>query len=116
MVDLKQIPVAFREALACHQVLRRLGFKSDDIYVMYSEGYLFLSLKTQGLEFNIDLGEVETNEVEFPTFWAEIVEAFNTGPEVEAAAIWEQSLAKNNMKLISDLIRKKGIMLPKLMN
>lgn len=116
MIDLKQIPMPFRDALACHQAFRRLGFKSDDIYVLYSDGFLYMILKTQGKEFNINLGTIEINEIEFPKIWAEIVETFNTGPEQEVLEIWDKSLIKNNFQLISGLIRKKGIMLPNLMN
>ena len=115
-MDLKELQTPFKEALACHQGLRRLGFSSDDIYVMYSEGWLYIMLKTQGKEFNIDLGQIKCNEVEFPRIWANIVETFNTGPEEQALSIWDNSVMKNNFKMIAELIRKKGIMLPSLMN
>lgn len=115
-MNLRELQTPFKEALACHQGLRRLGFSADDIYVMYSEGWLYIMLKTQGKEFSIDLGKVNCNEIEFPKIWAEIVEIFNTGPEELAILIWENSVMKNNVPLISDLIRKKGIMLPKMMN
>ncbi|HVI42716.1 MAG TPA: hypothetical protein VM577_19080 [Anaerovoracaceae bacterium] len=113
---LTALSLPYREALACHEGLRRLGFKPDDIYMMLVEQDLYVSLRVQDLEFNIELGAVEKTADEFPEYWGQIADRFNTCPEEEASEIWEASFFKKSFEKIAILIRSKGILLPKLAN
>lgn len=113
---LTDLPLAFKEALAFHNAFRRLGFKSDDIFIVLADSALLVSLKVQGVEFNVEVGEVELSEEEFPGYWAGVVERFNFGPLEEVEEIWENSFIKGNFEKTSALIRGKGILAPSLAN
>src|SRR5271170_3263517 len=76
---LTELPLVIKEALACHEGLRRLGFKADDIYIILTEGWLLVSLRAQEKEFNIELGEIDIKEEIFPGFWGQVVERYNSG-------------------------------------
>lgn len=115
-IKLTSLPLPYREALACHEGLRRLGFKPDDIYMMLVGKDLFVSLRVQELEFNIELGSIEKTLEEFPAYWGGIADRFNTCPEEEAAEIWESSFFKKSFERIAGLIKQKGILIPKLAN
>ena len=113
---LTELPLVFKEALACHEGLRRLGFKPEEIYIILTEGWLLVSLRAQEKEFNIELGETDVNEDEFPRFWGQVVERYNSGPIEEVTSLWDASYIKKHFEEVAVMIRRKGILLPSLAN
>lgn len=65
---MKDYPAVYRDCWALHEALRRMGFESEDIFVVCSGNaaepttgeWFFVVLKTQGKEFTITVRPIET--------------------------------------------------------
>jgi hypothetical protein len=94
----------FREVLAVHEALRKLGFDADDIFVILqtepksADLLVTVCLRTQGIEFRILIGCWEGLKDDFETHWRAAAEAWNsTMSEQERLAIWFGSKVQSNL-------------------
>jgi len=105
-------------AWATHEGLRRLGFAADDIFVVTTgDDRLFVTLKTQGKEFNVAVGQLDglTRE-QFNERWLTFIERANGGQFAndvlqQVFDRWLQYEAGGAMPLMN-AIMVKGIHLP----
>jgi hypothetical protein len=84
-----EIHPAMRAAIAVFEMLRRLGFKSDDIYFHRNEtehptglepaGMMFVVLQTQGKEFSVRVGVVDGPNEAWAVTWKRVATAFRDG-------------------------------------
>lgn len=101
-----------KEALATHQALRKFGFSSDDIYAILEPGRLIMLLKAQNLEFAVDCGNFQCSEVDFPVFWADVAEYFNTCSISIVKEIWDNSWISQNLSQLKSALKNKGLKIP----
>src|SRR5689334_1278658 len=71
----------FREALACHQLYRILGFTSDDIFFnLNPDSSVSMVLATQGITFGFMVGRSPfNNKDELLAEWASLCTAIQDG-------------------------------------
>lgn len=83
---MKDFPAVYRDCWALHEALRRLGFASEDIFVLLSGNaeqpttglWFFVVLKTQGKEFTITVRPIEgLGEEEAGAGWTAFVNLVN---------------------------------------
>ena len=98
-----------REALAAHEVFRKLGFTPDEIFLRPRPGELFVTVQRGGLEFNLDLGDHDiddTNRV--IALWAAGADWWNTGPEPERRELFDTSEVRKSAVMIIAALQAKG--------
>jgi len=110
------IPEPMRNALGTHEMLRRLGFASDDIYWdMRVDGMMQIVLKTQGKQFVIDVGVLPDMTYEQ---WQErwkVVMAALLAKQISAADYARLLSECESYRFTSELaqaIARKGIRIP----
>lgn len=107
--DLKSLPAPYKEAFAMHELLRRLGFGPDDIYAMYSEGVLIIVLRSQGLEFSMNVGPLNHTYEEFEETWKKFLFKLKRYEIDEDALVkvWTESeVFKNKVNILFALVTK----------
>lgn len=124
-VKYDDMPKSIREALAMHEILRRLRFTPDELFVQLGADVrgkascVFVVLRTQGKEMIGNAGLLDVPAKDFAELWASAVGLWNgSHPTLEIsrttrARIYEEShvLSLGSIALIAALGRK-GITLP----
>jgi hypothetical protein len=111
----RDITPTMRAFLGTREVLRQMGFAAEDLYcqVEYSvrhPGSLngFCVLRTQGLEFSVELGPVSSREA-FAKEYTRMIDAVNTGAlsERDLKRMTRESEAfRGRMNLLAAIIAK----------
>ena len=98
-----KFPAVFVEAFAMHELLRRLGFLPDQIFVSTQPEledqsgddyplHMLCILRAQDKEFAFDLGQTGLTREEFGTLWVEFVnEVIVKATHDELKEMWEGS-------------------------
>ena len=115
-----EIHPAMRAAVGTFEVLRRFGFKSDDIFFHQNEtatpyepaGMMFVVLKTQKKEFTIRVGIVELPYDEWTVAWKAVAEAALERRIEAIEQIVEECEAFQLKVPLMVAIEKKGIRVP----
>ena len=115
-----EIHPAMRAALGTFEVLRRLGFKSDDIFFTRNKtasphepaGMMYVVLKTQKKEFNVRVGVVDMPHEEWVRSWTAVAEAARDKRIEEVDRIVEGSEAFQDKIHLIRAIQSKGIRIP----
>lgn len=103
----------FREALAVHEALRRLGFSADDIYIArYRHGEVQMHLRTQGLEFTYDCGTTEMSPEAMLAAWEAAAGEWNKVPPAEIDRALDESFVGQNFVNLLVILKMKGFVLP----
>lgn len=114
-------PGVVKECWAIHQALRQLGFPAGEIYVLMAkdvtrpsdESALFVTLRTQGKEFNISLDSYKSEKEAEDVMgqWTEFATIFNSDgfDERELREIYESSSIYQNKVMLLMALRKKNI-------
>lgn len=123
---LREVDPVYQEALAVHEVYRKLGFSADHIYLeiatsggtrYFKQLCVYMKLAVPGRpEFTIEIGKVPRAAATVEQEWLEAIEAFCASPEEDARIMFEQSKAGQRMAGIALSIRAKGIPIPKLVS
>lgn len=113
----KDIHPTIRQALGCHEGLRKLGFVPDDIFVTFNpDATMLVVLKTQGKQFAITVGFVRgVSREAWETMWSSAATAVRDGSvsQRDLDRIWQESLTrKQSLGFIAGL-KAKGIRIPK---
>jgi hypothetical protein len=113
----KDVHPSLIAALGCHEGFRRLGFRPEDLFLMYQEEQqiLFVVLKTQGQQFAVGVAPVPDKESKtLEQEWQRLVMAVRTFEfsEADLQTCWESSLPYANPEGFLLAILKKGIRLP----
>lgn len=112
---------AMREALGAFEVLRRFGFKSDDIFFHQNmdeepgpepRGMMFVVLKTQGKIFSIRVGVVDLPYVEWMLTWQAVAAAALERRIEQVDRMVEESEAARLEVRLMMAIQAKGILVP----
>lgn len=116
-----EIHPVMRAALGTFEVLRRLGFKSDDIF-FHQNGdeapgpeprrMMFVVLKTQGKDFTIRVGVVDTTYDVWVSTWKTVATAALEKRVEEIDRIVEESEAFRSKVQLMVAIQAKGILVP----
>ena len=116
-----EIHPAMREAIGAFEMLRRFGFKSDDIYFHQNadeppgpepKGMMFVVLKTQGKSFSIRVGVVDLPYAAWVDAWKAVAQAGLDKRIEEADRVVEESEAFQNKVRMMMAIQAKGIRVP----
>lgn len=114
------LPAVFREAFACHEAFRKLGFESDDIFVMTDAGrQVGMVLRTQGKEFTVILGFLpgRMTREEFETLWVEASECVNSKfSKEDLDQMYENSGIFQHRESLVRGLALKGFSFPRSMN
>lgn len=97
------------ETWACHEALRRAGFRSDDIYIIpdANQGEVYVQLQAQGKEFNMRVGPRGMSVEEFESKWKQWCADIQTIAEDELQQLWESSFIRRRViPLVADLTVK----------
>lgn len=97
-----------REALAVHEVFRKLGFTPDEIFIRPLPSKLFVTVQQAGKEFNLDLGAHDLDTVTVIKQWADASAWWNTGDNGERQEMFETSEVRKNVVLIIVALTEKG--------
>ena len=123
-VNYKDIPKIVREVLAVHEVLRKLGFESDDIFVAYCTNGIFVMLKdskTGETKFTITCDEeiVKTvSQDEFHNMWIKYSNLWNgTSPgmsDVTRQKMFNESIiiSEHGIEYLVLSMKAKGVDVP----
>jgi len=115
-VNLLEEPRVIREALAVHEAFRRLGFPSEQIFVLPGAGAADLFavvLKYDGdKQYVVTSGEQGMSFDEMMSRWPRAVEAWNSGPETVRQAIWEGSEILGRAFDLAASLMDRGIEIP----
>lgn len=122
----REIPKPMRNALATYEILRRLGFSSDDIHWHHNgaehpgspepRGMMFVVLQTQGKEFLMRVGVIDTSYDAWREQWRTVMQALldNAIPEKDYGRLLSESEAYRKTDNLCAAIRGKGIRIPTL--
>lgn len=116
-VQPRHIPKVIKELLATHEILRRLGFRSEDIYCCYYSNQIAVVLKTQGMEFTITCGEPGMSGPKFAELWTRACALWNgTEPGMTGTS---RAMIFHNSEMISmgvfplvNALKSKGFTVP----
>jgi hypothetical protein len=112
----QDIAKPFREALGTFEMLRRFGFKSDDIYFHVNpDNVFFVILRTQGREFSMDVGPVRgMSPDQAEEAWKMVATALNQIAirDQDLARMVEESMAFRETTTLAVVIHNKGIRIP----
>lgn len=120
-MNVRRLPLAFREALALHEAFRRLGFPSDDLFFLVSEEpttdstAIYIALRSGGHEFNALAGMVLMSKKHAMERWTEIVEAVADRERVDEASLlwlWDNSHVRRNVVSFIASLASHGIECP----
>lgn len=100
------IPI-LREALAAHEIFRKLGFSADDIYIRPKPDRLFMTV-IRGAEFNYDLGEHDVEVNSLISQWAAAAQWWNTGDEADRAELLNTSKIRREVVPLIAALHAKG--------
>ena len=112
-------PPVVREALAVHELFRRLGFRSEDIYIEFYDKLkeVAVLLKAQGTDFRVFIGgSAPYTHEQFRALWLKSIAAVNAMSDEEAAPIWEGSKVRNECIQIAERLLAKGLVPPRFLN
>lgn len=106
----------FRQALGFHEGFRRLGFRSEDLYVAYQPAtkIFYVQLRTQDKTFSVSVGYIEGTEEVLYEQWIAIATAAVSRALSEAAMqqCWAESLAYADPNGFIHAILQKGFTIP----
>lgn len=93
--QIRRLPKPYWEALTVYECWRRMGFKADEIFVLYEENFqrLHMKLIAQQKEFIVTVGSLKTTREDFTVKWTALAEAVNSG-EIEEhvlQSVWERT-------------------------
>lgn len=118
-MDLKKVEKPYREALAVHEALRRLGFEPEEIYVGHNNfGQFWVQLESQGKKFIADCGYIHEPSESVDRRWKEIVAAVVDGSITNESfdlALRDSEVYRNSASFVSTL-KRKGFEFPNLSN
>ena len=98
-----------REALAAHEVFRKLGFTSDEIFIRPTrQNELFVTVQRAGKEFNFSLGQHDLAMVDVIKQWADATVWWNTGDNAERQDLFDRSEVRKNVVPIIVSLTSKG--------
>lgn len=97
-----------REALAAHEVFRKLGFAPDEIFLRPQPSELFVTVQRADKEFNLSLGAHDLDMVAVIKQWADATAWWNTGDNGERQDLFERSEVRKNVVLIIVALTEKG--------
>lgn len=115
----------YQEAIAAHEVYRRLGFSAEYVFLevarsgeIGSEHFLKTCIYTKLVvpgapEFRINLGPTPGKAENVTAEWEEAIAVFGTATDPEAFDLLEHSQIYKAIALIIAKIRQKGIPIPK---
>lgn len=106
----------FREALATHEAMRKLGFLPENIFASIGSGSLFVEVETLGKRFSIRIGQMPLSFEKFSAVWTEATHAYNSGSDDELYEIWDHSLIRRELPKIMAKMKEKGIVIPALVS
>lgn len=112
---LRDLPEAYRDALAAFNALRCCGFRSDDIYFQLCGSappyQVVVVLKTQGRDFNIVVGFLDGEPDEIERRWTEIAAAVSAGraPQAELDELWQSWSRRYPPTMLVVALVNKGI-------
>jgi hypothetical protein len=117
-----EIHPAMREALGAFEMLRRFGFASADIFFHQNaaeppggpepRGMMFVVLQTQGKEFSIRVGVVDTSYEAWRSAWGAVATAARDRRVEEVDRIVNESEASIHKVRLMMAIQEKGIRVP----
>lgn len=97
-----------REALAAHEVFRKLGFTPDEIFVRPSPE-LFVTVRRGGLELNLSIGTHAMNVDDTVAAWTAGAEWWNTtNDEAARHELYEGSATRRNLVPLMVVLKNKG--------
>jgi hypothetical protein len=112
----QSIPAPLREALACHEMLRRLGFQADDIYLVAApdpQGMVALQLRVGELHFSYATGVQQMSHEVLAQKWQAAVRLWNHDfTSEECWALFKSSQIAGRLDEVLATLRKKGFPLP----
>ena len=100
-----------REALAAHEVFRKLGFTPDEIFVRPQPGELFMTVQRTDKEFNLSIGTHDLDTTELIKQWADATVWWNAGDQAEQQDLFERSEARKNVVTIIVSLTSKGFVI-----
>lgn len=116
-----EIHPAMREAIGAFTMLRRFGFKSDDIFFHQNmdeepgpepRGMMFVVLKTQDKSFSIRVGVVDLPYAGWAAAWKVVATALLEGRVDSTDRIVDESEAFRDKVRLMMAIQGKGIRVP----
>jgi len=119
------------EALCLHEVFRRLGFSSEQIFVQLActadpnrlvffdraktgDLCVHVVLRAQGLEYTGGIGPLPVAEDDWEQTWTDATVAWNAAPEAEMKKIWERSRVLKTSFNVMMALQAKGFRIPSL--
>ena len=118
------VPKPMREAIGTFEMLRRLGFESNDIFFYHNgdepeggsepKNMMFVCLKTQGREFFIRVGVVDLPYRDWAHTWQAVAMAVRSGtlPKADAERMVSECDAFLQTKSMVRAMLAKGITVP----
>lgn len=99
-MQLGEFPRIIVEALCVHEAFRRLGYPSDDIYVIYGSPenpkHLSILVKWGQKEAYVNVGVLDMSADEFKALWELAIPAWNGASQEVAMHYWNTSLIRQN--------------------
>lgn len=122
----KGLHPSIKEALSVFEILRKLGFRSDQIYAGAIEQIVLegeratgevarmgiMELRAKGLSFVIQCGMWPLSPERFEKDWTDAAEYWNTTTPQGRRDIYENSNVRQNAIPLVHALSSKGIMLP----
>lgn len=121
---IRRLPKPYWEALTVYECGRRMGFKSEEIFVLYEERFdrLHMKLIAQQKEFIVTVGSLKTTPDDFTAKWTALADAVNSGdiPEHVLQSVWDRTFGSaegtvNGLAMLLEM-SMKGFRLPKVEN
>jgi len=115
-----EITPSMRAFIGTREVLRRIGYRADDLYCMTARSAklrgaisAFCVLRTQGKEFSVELGAIDS-EPKFADEYKIIAYVVNAGgiPKPDLDRMYNECEARQNVVDLVMAIQAKGILLP----
>jgi hypothetical protein len=110
----EDIHPAFRNCLGYFEAFRKLGFRSEDIFVFLLRGSAYVMLRTQGKEFVCAAGPMDLPKERFTSEWEKVAIALNYReiPDGDFLRIYTECEAYTDSVGFMVALSAKGIQAP----
>ena len=111
---LADVPKPLREALAAHEFFRRVGYPSDDLYIVYGDkdGGTTVTVQARWGEdkkAHAVIGACGYSAEDFGVMWAFAVDTWHAASMEDAVAMWRSSDMYRNASTAFTELAKRGM-------
>jgi hypothetical protein len=111
-VNLLSQPVEIKVTFAVWQMMRDLGFPSENLYVGVVEGNLLVSVNGMGQDFSVSVGRTKMRMEDFAVLWTRLATQAETLPDWQIKENFKKHITPQMRMLLLHALDVNGVPVP----